>query len=447
MLTKVIVFVNAFSYLCVALILNQSAMAKITKSLSSKVRKEDGKVEIMLRFIGGRGAVLRAKSNIFILPERWNISKGDIKTSQLHPDTIKAQTQLSDLCKKIIEEFVEIHKEQATKEWLAEVVDRFHYPAKYTAKEEEVKPTFFEVFDKFLEVRKLSDVRERNFKVLYRSLQRYELYRGKPLDLDTESDDTIRDIYKFIENEHELCSTAKYKRILKQIPEARTPQPRGHNTMSATFTKLRTFWKWCVEAKKTTNRPKIEVKEEVYGTPFYITIEERKQIERTNLNRHPHLAIQRDIFVFQCLVGCRVGDLIKFTYQDNIVDDALEYVPRKTKEGRPVTVSVPLNSTAKEILLRYKSYDNSNAQRQRKGAKRGDLLPFISEQKYNDSIKLIFRSARINRVIQWQNTLTQQIEHRPLYEVASSHLARRTFVGNIFKQVKDPNLVGALSGH
>ena len=31
--------------------------------------------------------------------------------------------------------------------------------------------------------------------------------------------------------------------------------------------------------------------------------------------------------------------------------------------------------------------------------------------------------------------------------VASSHLARRCFVGNLYKQVKDPNLVGALSGH
>jgi len=34
-----------------------------------------------------------------------------------------------------------------------------------------------------------------------------------------------------------------------------------------------------------------------------------------------------------------------------------------------------------------------------------------------------------------------------LNELASSHLARRTFVGNLYKQVRDPNLVGALSGH
>ncbi len=42
---------------------------------------------------------------------------------------------------------------------------------------------------------------------------------------------------------------------------------------------------------------------------------------------------------------------------------------------------------------------------------------------------------------------TREEIQKPLYEVASSHMARRTFIGNIYKKVKDPNLVGALSGH
>jgi len=45
------------------------------------------------------------------------------------------------------------------------------------------------------------------------------------------------------------------------------------------------------------------------------------------------------------------------------------------------------------------------------------------------------------------NPTTREEEKRVLYEIASSHLARRTFVGNLYKQVKDPNLVGSLSGH
>ena len=45
------------------------------------------------------------------------------------------------------------------------------------------------------------------------------------------------------------------------------------------------------------------------------------------------------------------------------------------------------------------------------------------------------------------NPTTGNEEKRALNEVASSHIARKTFIGNLYKKVKDPNLVGALSGH
>ena len=58
-------------------------------------------------------------------------------------------------------------------------------------------------------------------------------------------------------------------------------------------------------------------------------------------------------FIFQTLVGCRVSDLYRMT-KLNVVNEAIEYIPKKTKEGNPVTVRGPLNDKAKEILERYK---------------------------------------------------------------------------------------------
>jgi len=58
-----------------------------------------------------------------------------------------------------------------------------------------------------------------------------------------------------------------------------------------------------------------------------------------------------------------------------------------------------------------------------------------------------FQSRRIEAVGYGHKPHHPRREKRVLYEIASSHLARRTFVGNLYKQVKDPNLVGALSGH
>ena len=96
---------------------------------------------------------------------------------------------------------------------------------------------------------------------------------------------------------------------------------------------------------------------------------------------------------------------------------------------------VPLNAIAQEIFERYKHCEGDK------------LLPFISEQKYNVGIKRIFKAAGLKRMVTVINPTTREEEKRVLWEVASSHLARRTFVGNLYKQVPDPNLVGSLSGH
>ena len=87
-----------------------------------------------------------------------------------------------------------------------------------------------------------------------------------------------------------------------------------------------------------------------------------------------------------------------------------------------------MNNKAKEILERYKDHE-------------GKLLPFISEQKYNEAIKKIFKLSGVDRIVTILDPLTRDEVKKPLYEVASSHLARRTFIGNIYKKVKDPNLV------
>ena len=138
-------------------------------------------------------------------------------------------------------------------------------------------------------------------------------------------------------------------------PDTRTPKPRGQNTINDIFTKLRTLFNWVFDLELTRNRPfrHFKVKECVYVQPIFITVDERNKVYNTDFSFDPALEKQRDIFVFQCLIGCRVGDLYKLT-KSNVINEGIEYIPRKTKDGRPVTVRVPLNSIAKEILAKYK---------------------------------------------------------------------------------------------
>jgi hypothetical protein len=119
--------------------------------------------------------------------------------------------------------------------------------------------------------------------------------------------------------------------------------------------------------------------------------------------------------------------------RNNVIDGAIQYVARKTADTKKITVQVPLTKTALEILERYPDGKT--------------LLPFISEQKYNVYIKEMFSLAGLTRIVTVINPTTGEAEQRPLNELASSHLARRCFVGNLYKKVLDPNLVGAMSGH
>ena len=75
------------------------------------------------------------------------------------------------------------------------------------------------------------------------------------------------------------------------------------------------------------------------------------------------------------------------------------------------------------------------------------LFPFISQQKYNEAIKEIFKTAGVTRLVTVKNSKTGKPEQVDISECASSHMARRTFIGNLYKKVKDQNLVGSLSGH
>jgi integrase len=170
----------------------------------------------------------------------------------------------------------------------------------------------------------------------------------------------------------------------------------------------------------TRNKPfsKYKPPQEKYGTPYYLTIDERNELYNFDLSDCPALERQRDIFVFQCLIGCRVGDLYKFT-KSSVIDGAIQYIAEKTKGKEPKTVRVPLNSIATKILAKYADLEGEQ------------LLPLIAEQKYNEAIKEAFTVAGINRKVTVLNKLTGEVQQQPLNEIASSHLARRTFCGNL----------------
>ena len=62
-------------------------------------------------------------------------------------------------------------------------------------------------------------------------------------------------------------------------------------------------------------------------------------------------------------------------------------------------------------------------------------------------IKKILKYVGIDRMVITLDPKTRKDVSKPLYEAATSHTARKTFIGNLYRQVKDPSLIASMSGH
>ena len=422
-------------------------MATVYFSLSRKESAATGMHEILVRFCHGR-INQRSKSGIFVRSEYWDeclqqvvIPRFRIMSAEQRAaieELSGTQNDLQELRAAILSKFINAGsgKVPLHKNWLSDVV--ISVMRRRLNLSDGARSEFFEAWDRFIESKQVSTRRKAMFKVVRNMMWRYELVERMRnpsfcLSFDAMTNRTLLDFERFLSEETRYVD--QYPHIYKNVAERDLPKHRGLNTISHRMAILRTFIIWALDNDLTVNDPfkKYSIKAPVYGTPVYITISERNALYHAAMPSK-RLETARDIFVFQCLIGCRVGDLLKLKRQ-NIVRGAVEYIPLKTKDGRPETIRVPLNNTAKEIIAKYDDAD------------REPLLPFISAQKYNDYIKECFKVAGLDRYVTVLNPQTRESEQKPLYEVASSHMARRTFVGNLYKQVKDPNLVGALSGH
>ena len=406
-------------------------MATITATLSSRVDAR-GKSEILLRFVGGRDFIIRVKSGIHVRPERWK--DGAVVIPRLagaeQRELKETRAELERLTAFLLDEFAAADRTAVSREWLAEAVARFHHPAR------DGKSGFFELWEAFELGRDVSESRRKRFRVVREALRRFEAVRGRRLTADGTTPETLEEFRRFLTDEHETARRQEWRHVYRDMDCKALPGARGKNTVIEYLAVLRTFFRWLRERGLTDADPfaRFKVGACVYGTPYYLTIGERDAIRDADLSGDPRLAVQRDIFVFQCLVGCRVGDLVRLRKGD-VVDGVLSYIPRKTRDGHPVVVRVPLTETAMEIVGRYGQFPGER------------LLPFISAQKYDEALKEIFKAAGVTRIVTVLDPLTREQVQRPLDEVASSHLARRTFIGNLYRQVKDPALIGSMTGH
>lgn len=284
---------------------------------------------------------------------------------------------------------------------------------------------FFRIIGLFIESRTMADSTANNYRVLAGALTRFAATKpGRRLTVRTFAANDIGCFIRFYRNEPQ--------------PDRLASKRRSHNTVCLMLKCLRTFFNWCHRQGHTPANPFTSFTGfpvERYASPYFLTTAERDLIAAHPLTGHPELAVQRDIFIFQCLTGCRVSDLLTLS-RDNISDGHLEYIARKTAADNPTVIRMPLHPRALKIIRRYSCSESSPA-----------LFPFTAPQRYNYAIRRILTVCDITRKVSLLCPYTGVPMRRPINEVAASHIARRTFIGNLYRKVKDPALISSLTGH
>lgn len=237
----------------------------------------------------------------------------------------------------------------------------------------------------------------------------------------------------------------------------------SNNYINKLFSNIKIFLSWCRENRIITEVKKFKSEKTIrndvlvylntdevtkmyeykdFDYPIvYDNVEIIKDYDKnSNVLYRNNLELVKDIFTFQCSVGCRWGDIHNMTVgMFKIEKGFFVWTMAKTKAN----VMVPENSISVGVFAKYS-----------KGKSLKDkLFPKYSQQNFNQHLKQIGKQLSFNRLIKKEILVGGDIREETktdkyLWELLSSHCGRRSFIKNLIDMgTMDNWSIMKLSGH
>ena len=266
-------------------------------------------------------------------------------------------------------------------------------------------------------------------------LRRFEKQRGKEITFADCNAKLLTDFNVFLDQDEGQNDTTLHPR--------RRARKKRQTTISKIMICIKQFFKWCRKHYGITDYGNIEdytAPPAHYGDPIIITQEEKRKLWNTEFE-DADLEYTRDLFYFQCSIGCRISDYFQLTY-GNVVDEdgqlCVYYCPDKTAKSTSIVCRIPLTTNAANVLNKYRIED---------APPQTPLFHFPKHsQTYNRQLKRMFKAAGLDRKVVTYNSYNQ-MEIKPLYDIAISKLARSNFVDTMVGNGVPDNITGTMSGH
>lgn len=387
-------------------------MASVNFLYRSTKEKSNLNLRLLFRH-NTKDYVFGAKTKFEVEKKYWKNKSNDIDNKNKQ---IEINTELNKIENHILNAFNSVNIETINKQWLQTQIEYFYNPPK---KKTDIPTNLTDYIDYYIDYRKneITETNKKKCRVIKNKLIKYENFIGFKILIKN-----INDSFKnnFVNYQKE--------RMYAQ------------NTIQREFVNIKTI---CKHAKflglethhqldgLRIDRQKVE--------KIYLTFEDLTKIENIKKEKlTDSLDNAKDWLIISAYCGQRISDFMNFTDEQIRIENGkhlIEFTQKKT--GKDMTV--PLHPKILEILK-----------------KRNGKFPYkISDQKYNDFIKVVCELAEINEPTKGSKLVETEPESGiyrkqsgtyKKYELVTSHIGRRSFATNFYGKIPTTYLI-YVTGH
>ena len=273
----------------------------------------------------------------------------------------------------------------------------------------------------------IGDARYKQFMVQEGKIERFLIIKGlSDLTVQEFDSEILMQFRQFMTEEYKYVP--RFKKIYKGMRKSAIPTERlSINTLTSQLKIWQTFFNELESQDEIVKSPfkrlgtekRKSIMHTMYDDPVFLRLDELKVLIAADVPEKYETA--RDAFVLQCALGCRIGDFQRMTMSKVAVSPEgipyVHYIPSKTAgtQGTNSEIETPLVRYAFEIVKKTQFH-----------------LPILNYpygvNGYNVKIKELLKLCGIDRKVKTFNEETRDNEYLPLYEAASTKLARKTHV-------------------
>lgn len=411
-------------------------MLKIT-FIAKTTKEEAYKLPVRFRLYDGRKADISHKSSIRATEEDLEpfLPNGQLKPkrSLYNRNLFDSINTEIDLMKKAYQIMQDKNMEMSARV-LDEMIENLRNPVS-RPKEQRVK-TLMAAFDEYL-TKALRDgiIGERrgaHISIVRDKLGRFLHIKGLSYITAKEFDDELlMEFRQFLYEEYKFVP--RFRGLYKDMKPQNIPEKRlSSNTVVSQLKMLQTFFAELeVDGdidrspfRQISRERKRAVMKTKYDEPIFLRADEFDKLRKAKVSKCYEEV--RDAFLVNCAIGCRIEDFKNMTLDNIAVSQEnipyIHYLPHKTAGDGDTNAEVqtPLVRFAFDIIKRT-------------GFQFRIIRNVYGKMGYNTQLKGLLKECGVDRKVPIFNEQTKANEYKPLYEQASSKLARKTHVDMLSK--------------